>query len=265
MVNGQKEVLNTETLKARITKLEYGNGSEGGEFISISADDIRRVYIEETGKEPPQMITVYKSDDYKTGRKDSGFDGTVIHFFDSLKGINQSYMISRGTENTESHGKADLIARDWVYNALGIFTGKVNDQLKDAKTFEKQTSKEINTFLERRGTNEKLPKLKKIGMGHSLGGNHIQMMHLLDVSFDSIHVMNDAAPTVYQLAESDAEFLRSIQRKYGGEIQNKNYLYALDPKKLQSFAEFYYKSKGANIHHITSKEDILYPLHLIRG
>ncbi len=74
-----EEILNTDIIRARITGLEYGK---------ISAEEIRRIYTEETGHEPPGEITVYHSEELKAlsekkrASKDSGFDGTVIHFYD---------------------------------------------------------------------------------------------------------------------------------------------------------------------------------------
>ncbi len=47
--------------------------------------------------------------------------------------------------------------------------------------------------------------LDKYGIGHSLGGNHIQMLELTNQSFKSVYAINDAAPTVYQLAFIDTE------------------------------------------------------------
>ena len=264
--DGQLDVLFSDTLKARIVKLEYGSIDSNGEFIPISVDDIRRIYIEETGMEPPNKITLYRSDDFKSSGRDSGFDGTVIHFYDPEKGVNEIYTIPRGSEKVETGGAGDGQPLDWIYNGLGIFTGKVNDQLEDAQDFEEWASDSINRSI---GNDikhkEHIPELRKIGLGHSLGGNHIQMIYLLGGEFDSVYALNDAAPTVYQLAGNDADFFREIQIVYGKHIKQTEDLFTLDPKQLQSFALNYYQSKGVNIHHITSEEDALYPLHLTRG
>jgi hypothetical protein len=87
----QKLVLDTDLLRARIMALEYDHLTEA---------EIRRIYIEETGKEPPAHIKVYHSDDFKEGQ-DFGFDGTIIHFYDEEQGINQKYTIARGSEMPE--------------------------------------------------------------------------------------------------------------------------------------------------------------------
>lgn len=263
----QLDILDSAILKARIAKLEYGT-MDDGKFTSISVEEIRRIYIEETGAEPPSAITLYKSDDFKREGRDSGFDGTVIHFYDPEKGINQSYTIPRGSEHAESGGEGDGQPLDWIYNGLGIFTGKVNDQLQDAKDFEKWASEEINKVIKTRNTSENdinIPKLRRIGIGHSLGGNHIQMLNLLGSDFDGVYALNDAAPTVYQLAANDADFFKEIRIKFGQQFQDVDELYKLEPNQLRTFALNYYKSKGKHIEHITSEEDALYPLHLTRG
>lgn len=261
------DVLDSAILKARIAKLEYGNIDDNGKFTSISVEEIRRIYIEETGTEPPSAITLYKSDDFKREGRDSGFDGTVIHFYDLEKGINQSYTIPRGSEHAESGGEGDGQPLDWIYNGVGIFTGKVIDQLEDAMDFEEKTTTEINEYIENNISKNTIdiPELRKIGIGHSLGGNHIQMLYLMGIEFDEVYALNDAAPTVYQLAANDMKFFRAVQSRFDEKIINVDELYKLDPNQLRTFALNYYKSKGKHIEHITSEEDALYPLHLTRG
>ena len=51
-----EEILNTDIIRARIADKEYGK---------ISAEEIIRIYIEETGHEPPGEITIYHSDEIK--------------------------------------------------------------------------------------------------------------------------------------------------------------------------------------------------------
>lgn len=268
-VTTNQGVLSSEILIARIVQLEYGNRDSDGNYIPMTIEDIRRIYIEETAEKPPNGISLYRSDEFKSKGKDSGFDGTVIHFYDQEKGINQSYTIPRGSESVESGGEGDGQPLDWVYNGLGIFTGKTNDQLEDFRKFEEWASLEINKFveIEKNASKENIviPELRRNGLGHSLGGNQIQMLYLLGVNFDSVYALNDAAPTVYQLAENDGGFFREVQIEFGEHIINPDELYELDPRKLQEFASVYYKSKGDQIHHITSEEDALYPLHLTRG
>ncbi|SDZ64242.1 hypothetical protein SAMN05421736_12420 [Evansella caseinilytica] len=80
-----EEVLNSDLLRARIMELEYGE---------VTIEEVKRIYIEETGKAPPGNITIYRSDDFKEelrkGDHYSGFDGTVIHFYDEQQGIQNS-------------------------------------------------------------------------------------------------------------------------------------------------------------------------------
>ena len=112
------------------------------EYGEISAEQIRRIYMEEIGKEIPGIITVYHCDDLKElilkkrRKRFRCFDGTVIHFYDPHQGINQSYTITRGSELSEDAGKGAPL--DWVYNALGIFTGRVQNQYRDAVLLIKQ-------------------------------------------------------------------------------------------------------------------------------
>lgn len=77
--------------------------------------------------------------------------------------------------------------------------------------------------------------------------------------------LNDAAPTVYQLAANDPAFFKEIRAEFGLKGYKIEDLYDLDPKKLQDFAQEHYKDMGEKIHHLTSEEDALYPLNVTRG
>lgn len=114
-----KEVLNTDLLRARIMD---------GEYHHLTVKEVKRIYIEETGKEPPAEITVYHSDDLQGFEEgDYGFDGTAIHFYDEEKGINQIYTIPRGTEPKESGTWKPL---DYTYDGMGISSSFVDDLKK---------------------------------------------------------------------------------------------------------------------------------------
>lgn len=262
-----EEILNTDIIRARITDLEYGK---------ISAEEIRRIYIEETGQEPPGEITVYHSDDLKVlsekkrAGKDSGFDGTVIHFYDPKQGINQSYTITRGSESAEDNGEGAPL--DWVYNGLGIFTGQVKNQYDDAKYFDKTVTEMINKKVsvdykkrQKDGEHSQRVELEKYGVGHSLGGNHIQMLQLMNNSFKSVYAINDAAPTSYQLAFIDRKFKFALADKFNINPDNNAELYTIPPDQLKAFAEEYYKDRGKDIHHLTAEEDMLYGGFSVRG
>ncbi|UAL52248.1 DUF6792 domain-containing protein [Metabacillus dongyingensis] len=265
-----KEVLGTDIIRARIAEREYG----GKKQVPITEEDIRKIYIEETGNKPPAKIKVYHSDDYKGSKSaDSGFDGTIIHFFDSEKGINQSYTITRGSEHKEGNSYEDK-PLDWIYNAMGIFSGVNESQFDSALQFEILVSDEIDKNLEyeykllnAKGVdlpNKEIP-LKKIGVGHSLGGNLIQMLSIINGVFENVYAINDAPPSAYQLATIDSEFRGSLYTKYNIKESDFNKIYTIPPVELKAFAENYYKEKGKNIHHLTNEEDMLFAASDLRG
>ncbi|MEB3751129.1 DUF6792 domain-containing protein [Geobacillus icigianus] len=248
----QKLVLNTDLLRARIMALEYANLTEA---------EIRRIYIEETGKEPPAYIKVYHSDDFKKGQ-DFGFDGTIIHFYDEKQGINQKYTIARGSEKREQDTWKPL---DWAYNIFGIFEGQSKKQYNSALLFDKIVTKKINEELKQRGATI---KLQAIGLGHSQGGNHSQMLQLTKKRFDQVYVINDAPPSVYHLAYVDRDFRKKIEKNFNIQlIDNYNAIYSLPPAELKAFAEEYYKKRvdEHSIHHLTAQEDLLYAVSGVRG
>ncbi|MFC7373521.1 DUF6792 domain-containing protein [Fictibacillus iocasae] len=240
-------ILNTNVIRTRIAELEYKN---------ITVDQIRKIYIEETGKAPPGKITVYKSDDYPVSGKDSGFDGTVIHFYDEATNINTAYTITRGSENKE---KGSSIALDWLYNGMGIFVGHNESQYRDAKKFDKSVTEKI-----KQQTGDNI-QLSKYGIGHSLGGNLIQMLQLLNGGFEEVYAINDAPPSAYQLAALDVDYWYLLAKKFNLNSSDFNQIYSIPPSKLKEFTEQYYKEKGKNIHHLTAYEDMLYAASIIRG
>lgn len=260
----EKEVLESEVLKARIAQLEYGD---------ITIENIRRIYIEETGMEPPGEITLYHSDDFSqvNSELDSGFDGTVIHFLNIKTGINQSYTITRGSEPGEDGGKGSPI--DWFYNLFGIFGGKVKNQYQDAQVFDFEVTRQINQDVEKkliRQTGNSTDEISefpliKYGIGHSLGGNLIQTLQLLDQPFVNVFAINDAPPSVYQLAVLDSGFRDKVFEKFKISTFDVNELYTINPEKLKSFGEEYYQEQGQNIHHLTVKEEFLYSVIGFRG
>ncbi len=238
-------------LRARIMNLEYGD---------ITVEEIKRIYIEETGKEPPAHIKIYCSDDMKElKKKDYGFDGTVIHFYDEKKGINQAYTITRGSEIKE---KDNWRPQDWMYNLFGIFIGQNDKQYEAAKRFDEKVNKKINKEM---ASKKMKTPLKKFGLGHSLGGNLIQTIQLITNQFQNVYVINDAPPSFYQLAKIDGSFWRTISKKFNLNPNNYNEIYNVDPAKLKAFAEEYYKEIGKKIHHLTAKEEMLYAASIIRG
>ncbi len=257
------EVLFSEILKARIAELEYGE---------ITVENIRRIYIEETGQEPPGEITLFHSDTYKSTNYgyDSGFDGTVIHFMDLGAGINQSYTITRGSEKGEDEGSGP--PSDWLYNLFGIFGGKAQSQYRDAVNFDDKVNKEIDKLVSRRlseynqaGIEVNNIDLVKRGIGHSLGGNLIQTLQLTEELYEDVLAINDAPPSTYQLATIDGEFRNAIFIEFNIQGRRIDDIYQIDPNKLTAFAEEYYHQRGQAIHHLTIQEDFLYSTIGFRG
>ena len=108
-----------------------------------------------------------------------------------------------------------------MYNVLGIFTGQVQNQYSKAEDFDeivtKKITEKVSNDIENRqkhGEKTQVVKLDKYGIGHSLGGNHIQMLELMTQSFKSVYAINDAAPTVYQLAFIDYKFKYNLSKKF---------------------------------------------------
>ncbi|KZZ84987.1 DUF6792 domain-containing protein [Bacillus sp. SJS] len=255
------ELLSTEMLRARIAKMEYSipkNPTE--EDIANFQEKIRQIYIEETGNPPPVNIDIYHSGTKKyQSITDSGFDGTVIHFYDPEKGINQSYTLTRGSEMGEDAGEGKPL--DWLYNVFGIYTGKNKEQFDDAKKF----AEEVNSEITAKTSKEGLTKLDNYGIGHSLGGNLIQMLQLNSGSFKEVYTFNDAPPSAYQLAYIDTKFRRNLVQHFGISALEFDEIYSIPSAQLEKFATDYYKERGKNIHHTTSADEILFAISSFRG
>jgi hypothetical protein len=252
-----EEVLNTDILRARIMNVEYQNLT-----IDEIKREIKRIYIEETGKEPPAHITIYRSDDFKDfSHIDSGFDGTAIHFYDEEKGINQLYTITRGSEAPEKDTWKPL---DWTYNVFGIFVGQNRSQYDAALRFDQIVTQKIN---EKVGRSDNKIKLKKIGLGHSLGGNLNETIQLTEKRYEKVYVINDAPPSFYQLATIDEYFWGQLVKKFNLNFDHYEEIYSLPPSELKAFAEEYYKKQidERSIHHLTAQEDLLYAVSGVRG
>lgn len=241
----QEEVL-SELLRMRLMDMEYDQ---------ITVDNVRQVYMEETGEQLSVSIEVFKSDDYVDKDKANGFNGTIIHFFNEVQGVNQLYTIARGSELNE--GGEDWRPIDWAYNLMGVFVGGNKDQYLAADKFDEQVTEETAKKSD--------IEILKIGLGHSLGGNIITQLQLVVGSFDNIHTVNAAAPSYYQLAEVDIFFKRKLTNHFNINANDPYAIYLIDPDELQVFAEKYYKSAGENIEHITTKQDFLQALSSIRG
>ncbi|WP_052015989.1 DUF6792 domain-containing protein [Halalkalibacter hemicellulosilyticus] len=246
-----QEVLNSNLLRARIVKMEYDE---------LTESEVRRVILEETGKDSPQNITIYHSNDIDEIHKDdvySGFDGTVIHFYDESRGINQMYTILRGSEKEE---KGSWKPKDWLYNGMGIGIGQSNSQYTDTIKFKEIVVKKIN-----QSTPDIVP-LISLGLAHSLGGNNAVNAQLTELIFDKIYVFNPAPSSVYHLAYFDEEFMLDISRNFGIE-HDFSQLHTIPPDELVAFGEEYYKSRmdESSIQRLIIKEEMLFGMLKMPG
>ncbi|WP_146548103.1 DUF6792 domain-containing protein [Rummeliibacillus suwonensis] len=240
-MGNKKEVFDSDIIKVRLAKEEYAG---------ISEEQVKQIYLEETGQKLDAKVKVYKSSDYI--KSDSGFAGSIIHVYNLEKGINEAYTITRGTED----------AKDWEYNVFGLFGGIDQKQYDAAKKFHTKVLKKIEKESSVKNSNL---KIDEYGMGHSLGGNLIQTLNITGTKFKKVTAINDAPPNAYQLAMLDKDFQFYLKNKLGIGFNFKNKLIKTDPQKLKKLAEDYYAKKGSNIHHITAKDDMLFWASKIRG
>lgn len=239
-MGNKKEVFDSDIIKVRLTKEEYAG---------ISEEQVKQIYLEETGKKLDAKVKVYKSSNYIN--TDSGFAGSIIHVYNPKKGINEAYTITRGTED----------AKDWEYNVFGLYGGITQSQYEDAKVFHNEVIKAIK---KNNITNQKY-QIDEYGMGHSLGGNLIQTLNITGTNFKKVTAINDAPPSIYQLAYIDKKFNVFLRKKLKINKNDRGKLIKTDPQKLKKLAEEYYAKKGSNIHHITAKDDMLFWASKIRG
>lgn len=228
------------------------------EYNGLTEEEVRQIYIEETGKQPPATIEIYDSENYINPADSNGFNGTIIHLYDEDKGINQMYTITRGSELSEQE---DWRPEDWAYNLMGIFVGQNADQYEMAKVFDEKVTTEIENKFN--NTDE---ALVKTGLGHSLGGNLITLIQLTEQIYDNVHTTNAAPPTTYQLANIDTYFLNELATEYNIDLTiNPNAIYDLDPAELEKFAEEYYEDQGEDINNLVMDQDFLNALSVVRG
>src|SRR5699024_940112 len=226
------------------------------EYNGLTEEEVRQIYIEETGKQPPETIDIYNSEKYIDKIESNGFNGTIIHFYDEEAGINQMYTITRGSELTE---QGDWRPEDWAYNLMGIFIGQNAKQYEAAVDFDEVVTDEIKDKYCRE-------ELTKIGLGHSLGANLITLMQLTDQMYDNVYTTNAAPPTTYQLANVDRRLLQELSSEYNIDfVRNFNAIYDLNPSELEAFAERYYKDQGKNINNLGMDQDFLHALSVVRG
>src|SRR5699024_8445969 len=226
------------------------------EYKGLTEEEVRQIYIEETGKQPPETIDIYNSEKYIDKIESNGFNGTIIHFYDEEAGINQMYTITRGSELTE---QGDWRPEDWAYNLMGIFIGQNAKQYEAAVDFDDVVTDEIKDKYDS-------GELIKIGLGHFLGCNLITLLQLTDQIYDNVYTTNAAPPTTYQLAELDKGFSDELSLYYNLDLEeNFNAIYDLNPSELEAFAERYYKDQGKNINNLVMDQDFLHALSVVRG
>ncbi|GAE29408.1 DUF6792 domain-containing protein [Halalkalibacter hemicellulosilyticus] len=249
-MNAQK-VLDSDLLRARIVSMEYDE---------VTESEVRRLILEETGKETPENITIYHSNDIDAIHNSevySGFDGTVIHIYDEVQGINQMYTIVRGSEGTE---KDSWKPKDWIYNGMAIGAGQSSAQYLDTLTFQS----EVSELIRQRTPNN--ISLESYGIAHSLGGNNTMNAQLTDGIFDKLYVFNPAPPSVFHLAYLDRDFRIRIMSSFGIE-HDFSQLRSIPPDELVAFGEEYYKSRidESSIQRLVIKEEMLFGLLQMPG
>lgn len=244
----QQEVLFSESLRSRIVEMEYKE---------LDEEAIRQVYMEETGELLDIEIEVYHSEDFVSEYETNGFNGTIIHFYDEKKRINQIYTIPRGTEFNKDDEWRPL---DAAYDIMGVFAGINHDQYVGLRQFEKSVIKQINNKTEGMDI-----ELEKIGLGYSLGGGLITYSQLTGGGYDKVYTYNAAAPSVYKMTWLDYKFHVSLLREFNLGPGDTTSIYELDPKELEAFAEEYYAEAGKVIKHTVSEQDILQAAFPLRG
>ncbi|MCM3068346.1 hypothetical protein M3568_18675 [Priestia flexa] len=240
------QLVETNELWLRITDLGYKDISKE-EF----AQEVERIYIEETGKPLKGEISVVRSSEIDQIVKDenSSYDGTAIHIYSKEQDVNEMYVVSQGTTNAD----------DWLYNIRAMQAGVDTAQADSTNTFVKEAQKE---FKERASVEE---ISSTIGLSHSLAHNNNTVSQLLNGNFDEVYSVNGAQSTYFQLYKKDFEFRDEVNKKFNISSADSKAIYSLPQDELKTFAEAYYKEKGTVIHQVISSDDPLNALANIRG
>src|SRR5690625_2177009 len=143
-------------------------------------------------------------------------------------------MIARGSEKVDQEtGRPD----DWLYNTFGVFVGRNARQHDAAKEFDQKVRKVISRELKEKN---RQVDLKRIGLGHSLGGNLITLQQLVNKNYDTVYTVNAAAPTTYQLSEIEFSFWRELSEEFKLNLINYQVIFYFYFSSLQDVAEDYY-------------------------
>ena len=247
---GSMEIFFSDELRARMLNLKKNE---------FTKDAIRRIYLEETGREIPAQMTLYHSEDYMNNffKHKNVFDASIIHLFNEKSGINQVYYIIRGDFPKDGHSASK---EKWLNLFTGIFVGKNNYEFHIADKFKNTIIQQIE---ER--TKESHVSLVKIGLGYGLGGNTIQLLQFLTGDFDKVYTVNAVPTTLYQLAFIDSDFCQRLFYEFNLQTNDFDHLYTINPKMLEEFAEKYYNKKAQNMIHIVTEGNIFQSLTAIRG
>ncbi|WP_152658123.1 DUF6792 domain-containing protein [Oceanobacillus sp. CFH 90083] len=239
-------LLEDPSIQDRLINEEYGK---------LTKDKVEEIYKEETGQNPPETIEIYYSDDYVNEKNSNGFNGTIIHFYDKERKINESYTIARGSEGIELTDN-EWRPEDWAYNAMGILAGQDISQYEALVSFDELVTNEILLGIGESDDQE----LVKIGLGHSLGGNLITIAELVTGRFEEVYTTNHAPPTPVQLSNISFDFLLDLSEEFGIEISDQLAIYNIDLEELKTFTEAYYEENGENIHHRYVNNEIMHVL-----
>ena len=235
-----EKMISTNEMRLRMIDLEYKDLTEQEFKVKL-----KQIYIEEYGKNIDVNIETFQSSSSENLKiKDSGYDGTAVHFYSKKEGINELYVISQGTQDM----------KDWEYNIKVMFAGLDYSQAKATNLFTEEVINRVETKSE----------LSVIGLSHSLAHNNNTTAYLVYDTFDKIYSVNGAQTNYYQLFEMDSQFRVEILDKYNI-TTDPDAIYNLDPTQLEAFAKDYYADKADNIHQLISLDDPLYAVSGTRG
>lgn len=238
-------ILNSDLIRAEVLNQEFHLLNSGAiKDWLLNQDLLSQRDIE---------VTIYSSESFIKER-DTGFDGTAIHFYSPSASINELYTIFRGSEHREV---SDWRPKDWVYNLLGIFTGLGKTQYEAARAFNEEVTNHI--------LNQTIPPLRKIGMGFSLGGNLVQTLQLIEAPFEIVFTYNDAKPSVYQLAYIDTTFQHEIELHTNQVLDPFSLIYQIPIEDLEKLAHRIYPTEKEFIYKLNVNSDLLYAFHIVPG
>ncbi|OIK08830.1 hypothetical protein BIV59_18725 [Bacillus sp. MUM 13] len=232
------EVLFTKELRLRLTELEYKDIT-----TKSFAEEVKKIYIEETGKPLPANINVIRSKDVKKINRDipSSYDGTAIHFYSKEKKIDQIYVISQGTANGD----------DWGYNIRAMIAGTDHSQAQNTSIFVKEAIKTFKKGSESTGN----PSVT--GISHSLAHNNNSLALLKDHVFDKTYSINGAQTNYYELYNYDPKFRIAVNTKFHIPLGNFKAILKLPPQQLKEFTLSFYKEDATNMYQDISADDPL--------